>query len=224
MMSVAIAFSICGEIGGHNFTLTAAKPLFLRYNLWHTKDWIWKQVSTFPFGCASFGMELNIWLEKKSCSFNLHIMLPAQLTPSPEYPDLQVHEKERSVLVQYASSWQLCCPVLHSSTNQQVKVSYKNFLDLNVFTCICITCIMISWLKFIDKTLLSILRTKSVAFKGLLSYIWCCWATPLLCKWPLVMSISRAFGLPPAAQDNFSCHEQYCFFFFFFFFVSALNV
>ena len=187
MISVAIAFSICGEIGGHNFTLTAAKPLFLRYNLWHTKDWIWKQVSTFPFGCASFGMELNIWLKKKSCSFNLHIMLPAQLTPSPEYPDLQVHEKERSVLVQYASSWQLCCPVLHSSTNQQVKVSYKNSLDLNVFTCICITCIMISWLKYIAKTLVSILRTKSVAFKGLLSYIWCCWATPLLCKWNLTL-------------------------------------
>ena len=132
MMSVAIAFSICGEIGGHNFTLTKAKPLFRRYSLWHTKDGIWKQVSIFPFGCSIFGIVLNIWLKMKSCSFNLHIMLPAQLTPSPEYPDLQVHEKERSVLVQYASSWQLCCPVLHSSTNQQVKVSYKNFLDLNV--------------------------------------------------------------------------------------------
>ena len=59
-------------------------------------------------------------------------MLPAQLTPSPVYPGLQVHVKERLVLVQYASLWQLCCPVLHSSTNQQVKVSYKNFLDLNV--------------------------------------------------------------------------------------------
>ena len=59
-------------------------------------------------------------------------MLPAQLTPSPVYPVLQVQVKERLVLVQYASLWQLCCPVLHSSTNQQLKVSYKNFLDLNV--------------------------------------------------------------------------------------------
>ena len=153
---------------------------------------------------------MNIWLKMKSCSFNRHIMLPSQLTPSPEYPDLQVHEKERSVLVQDASLWQLCCPVLHSSTNQEVKASYKNSLDWNVFTCICTTCIMISWLKFIDKTLVSILRTKPVAFKGLLSYIWCCWATPLLCKWiwPLVISISRAFGLPPSARDNFSCHER----------------
>ena len=186
-MSVAIAFSICGEIEGDNFTLTKAKPLFHRYNLWHTKDWIWKQVSIFSFVCFIFGIVLNIWLKMKSCSFNRHIMLPAQLTPSPEYPDLQVHEKERSVLVQDASLWQLCRPVLHSSTNQDVKVSYKNSLDWNVFTCICITCIMISWLKFIDKTLVSILRTKSVAFKGLFLYIWCCWATPLLCKWNLTL-------------------------------------
>ena len=50
------------------------------------------------------------------------IVLPAQLTPSPKYPGLQVHVKERLVLVQCASSWQLCCPVLHSSTNQQVEV------------------------------------------------------------------------------------------------------
>ena len=59
-------------------------------------------------------------------------MLPAQLTPSPVYPGLQVQVKERLVLVQYASSWQLCSPASHSSTNQQVKVSYKNFLDFNV--------------------------------------------------------------------------------------------
>ena len=55
-------------------------------------------------------------------------MLPAQLTPSPVYPGLQVHVKERLVLVQYALSWQLCSPALHSSTNQGVKVSYKNSL------------------------------------------------------------------------------------------------
>ena len=49
-------------------------------------------------------------------------MLSLQFTPSPKYPGLQVHVKERFVLVQYASSWQLRCPVLHSSTNQQVEV------------------------------------------------------------------------------------------------------
>ena len=48
--------------------------------------------------------------------------LPLQFTSSPKYPGLQVHVKERLVLVQYASSWQLCCPVLHSSTNQQEEV------------------------------------------------------------------------------------------------------
>ena len=68
-------------------------------------------------------------------SFQLHIMLPAQLTPSPVYPGLQAQVKERLVLVQYASSWQLCSPASHSSTNQQVKVSYKNFLDFNVCSC-----------------------------------------------------------------------------------------
>ena len=105
----------------------------------------------------------------KSCSFKLHIMLPSQLTPSPKYPDLQVHLKERLVLVHSASSWQLCCPVSHSSTNQEVEVSS---LDLNVISYIVsitlsvvkllfrlhlfiflflaqTTDIMISWLKFI---------------------------------------------------------------------------
>ena len=57
-------------------------------------------------------------------------LLPAQLTPSPVYPGLQVQVKECLVLVQYASSWQLCCPVLHSSTNQQVEVRYKNLFDV----------------------------------------------------------------------------------------------
>ena len=111
-----------GKLEATTLHLPRPNLRFRRCNLWHTKDWIWKQVSIFPFGCSIFGIVLNIWLKMKSCLFNLHIMLPAQLTPSPEYPDLQVHEKERSVLVQYASSWQLCCPVLHSSTNQQVKV------------------------------------------------------------------------------------------------------
>ena len=54
--------------------------------------------------------------------------LPSQFTPSPEYPGLQVHVKERLVLMQYASSWQLCSPALHSSTNQVVEVSFNNLL------------------------------------------------------------------------------------------------
>ena len=89
-----------------------------------------------PFHLAVLFLARNsIWLKITFCSFQLHIMLPAQLTPSPVYPGLQVHVKESLVLVQDASSWQLCSPALHSSTNQQVKVSYKNFLDLNVFFC-----------------------------------------------------------------------------------------
>ena len=136
--------------------------------------------------------------------------LPSQLTPSPEYPGLQVHVKERLVLVQYASSWQLCRPVLHSSTNQQVEISYKNSIDLNVFSCKAKkTDFMISWLKFIEKTLVSILQTKRVA--SLLLYrvasLRGCFASEF------EFSISRALGLPPLARDNFSCHEQYCFFF-----------
>ena len=90
----------------------------------------------------------------KSCSFKLLIMLPSQLTPSPVYPGLQVHVKERLVLVHSASSWQLCSPVSHSSTNQQVEVSYKNSIDLKV-TCTvsfhsfsCSTVVLIIYFSF----------------------------------------------------------------------------
>ena len=160
-------------------------------------------------------MEYSIWLKVKSCSFQLHFILPAQLTPSPVYPGLQVHVKECLVLVQYASSWQLCSPVLHSSTNQQVKVSYKNFLDLNVFSCKKKQ--LISWsldLNSLRKRWYQYSKQKNVAFKGLSLYCVAglrgCYTSEI---WPLVISISRAFGLPQSARDNFSCHEWYCFFF-----------
>ena len=130
---ISVAIDFCGKIGGHNFKRTKAKTLFV--------DTICDITLTeyenrfLPFHLAVLFLAWNsIWLKTKSCSFQLHIMLPAQLTPSPVYPGLQVQVKERLVLVQYASSWQLCSPVLHSSTNQQVKVSYKNFLDLNILS------------------------------------------------------------------------------------------
>ena len=120
-----------GKIGGRNFTRTKGNTLFVD----STCDIPLTEYENrfLPFHLAVLFLAGNsIWLKIKFCSFQLHIMLPAQLTPSPVYPALQVHVKECLVLVQYASLWQLCSPVLHSSTNQQVKVSYKNFLDLNV--------------------------------------------------------------------------------------------
>ena len=120
-----------GKIGCHK--RTKAKSLFADTICDITLTKYWNRF--LPFHLALLFLAWNsIWHKIKSCSFQLHIMLPAQLTPSPVYPGLQVHVKERLVLVQYASSWQLCSPVLHSSTFQQVKVSYKNFLDLNVFS------------------------------------------------------------------------------------------
>ena len=150
-------------------------------------------------------------------------MLPAQLTPSPVYAGLQVQVKERLVLVQYASSWQLCSPALHSSANQQEKVSYRNFLDLNV--CSCKHKQLISWSvnqNSLRKRWYQYSKQKNVAFKGLL---WCwygvaglrgCYTSEI---WPLVISISRAFGLQQSARDNFSCQERSCIIF-----VYALNV
>ena len=81
-------------------------------------------------------------------------MLPAQLTPSPVYPALQVHVKEPLVFVHSASSWQLCSPVSHSSTNQQVEVSYKNSIDLKVTRTVsfhslsCSTVVLIIYFSF----------------------------------------------------------------------------
>ena len=40
-----------------------------------------------------------------------------QLTPFPEYPGLQVHSKDPSVLLQAALASQLCSPVIHSFTS-----------------------------------------------------------------------------------------------------------
>ena len=98
---------------------------------------VWSHVTTFAW-LKNLDQPQYLWLNSTpiiSCTLkcmkqreNLvsssldRNMLPLQFTPSPKYPDLQVHVKERLVLVQYASSWQLCCPVLHSSTNEQVEV------------------------------------------------------------------------------------------------------
>ena len=123
--------AFCGEIGGHNFTRTNAKTFVVDTT---------RGIPLTEYGNRSlhsiwlyyFGMELSSRLKKKTRSFNLHIMLPAQFTPSPVYPALPVHVKEPLVLVHSASSWQLCSPVSHSSKNQQVEVSYKNSIDLKV--------------------------------------------------------------------------------------------
>jgi len=42
------------------------------------------------------------------------LYLPVQLTPFPEYPGLQVHTKDPTVLLQIALASQLCSPVSHS--------------------------------------------------------------------------------------------------------------
>ena len=89
-----------------------------------------KPVSSFLIGSNLYGMEKHKTNDEILLVQAPYGLLPAQLTPSPVYPGLQVQVKERLVLVQYASSWQLCCPVLHSSTNQQMEVSYKNFFDV----------------------------------------------------------------------------------------------
>ena len=129
---ISVAINFCGKNWRPQlYTYTKAKTLFVDTTcdipLTECENWF------LPFHLAVLFLARNsMWLNINSCSFQLHIMLPAQLTPSPVYPALQVHVKECLVLVQYASVWQLCSPVLHLSTNQQVKVSYKNFLDLDV--------------------------------------------------------------------------------------------
>ena len=42
---------------------------------------------------------------------------PVQLTPFPEYPGLQEHSKDPSVLLQSALASQWCSPVIHSFTS-----------------------------------------------------------------------------------------------------------
>ena len=179
-----------GKIGGHNVTPTKAKTLFEDT----TCDILLTEYENrfLPFHLAELFLAWNsIWLRINSCSFQLHIMLPAQLTPSPVYPALQVHVKECLVLVQYASLWQLCCPVLHSSTNQQVKVSYKNFLDLNVSHVSTNSwyhdlLIKIHWENVGINTPKKVLHLRPVI-------VWCCWPMWLLYKWNLTFG-NQYFG------------------------------
>ena len=46
---------------------------------------------------------------------------PVQLTPSPEYPGLQVHTKDPLVFLQLAFAWQLCFPASHSFISAKKK-------------------------------------------------------------------------------------------------------
>ena len=46
---------------------------------------------------------------------------PVQLTPSPEYPGLQVHAKDPLVFLQLAFARQLCFPVSHSFISAKKK-------------------------------------------------------------------------------------------------------
>ena len=46
---------------------------------------------------------------------------PVQLTPSPEYPGLQVHTKDPLVFLQLAFAWQLCFPASHSFISAKEK-------------------------------------------------------------------------------------------------------
>ena len=184
-----------GKIGGRNFTRTKAKTLFVDT----TCDIPLTEYENrfLPFHLAVLFLAWNsIWLKINSCSFQLHIMLPAQLlTPSPVYPALQVHVKECLVLVQYASLWQLCSPVLHSSTNQQVKVSYKNFLDLNVSP--------VSTNNWYHDLLIKI-HWENVG----INTPWCCWSMWLLYKWNLTFG-NQYFG---ATRKDLNCFSREQFF------------
>ena len=62
---------------------------------------------------------------------------PVQLTPSPEYPGLQVHTKDPLVFLQLAFAWQLCFPASHSfiSEKRSQALNYQNWLSFS-FTAI----------------------------------------------------------------------------------------
>ena len=49
---------------------------------------------------------------------------PVQLTPSPEYPGLQVHTKDPLVFWQLAFTAQLCFPTLHSFISAKKEVRH----------------------------------------------------------------------------------------------------
>ena len=60
---------------------------------------------------------------------------PVQLSPSAEYPGLQMHTKDPSVLLQTAFSSQLCFPVSHSfsSAIQKPGTESKNLFSFLFF-------------------------------------------------------------------------------------------
>ena len=75
---------------------------------------------------------------KISINKNLDPYLPVQEVPLPLNPDLQVHEKPPSVLVQSASEWQLSAFVLHSSISGDMQytieiLKYEDTYNLNKF-------------------------------------------------------------------------------------------
>ena len=51
---------------------------------------------------------------------------PVQLTPSPEYPGLQVHTKDPLLFLQIAFALQLCFPASHSFISAKKKSSIWN--------------------------------------------------------------------------------------------------
>ena len=59
---------------------------------------------------------------------------PVQLTPSPEYPGLQVHSKNPLVFLQIALAWQLCFPASHSfsSAIQKSGTESKNWFSFQL--------------------------------------------------------------------------------------------
>ena len=54
---ISVAINFCGKNWRPQLCTYQGQNSFRRCNLWHTTDWIWKKVSTFPFGCIIFGME-----------------------------------------------------------------------------------------------------------------------------------------------------------------------
>ena len=66
--------------------------------------------------------------------------LPEQITPSPENPTLQVQQNDPYVLVQVASSWQLCVSRTHSSLsitreNNMISPCGKSLCKVTISNC-----------------------------------------------------------------------------------------
>ncbi len=66
------------------------------------------------------GSETEKILEEK-------LYLPVQVTPSPEYPELQAQLKLPGEFVQAAFTSQLSGPSVHSSSSEKVKCKYEKF-------------------------------------------------------------------------------------------------